>query len=235
MFIDPTGMEPDRKNAGTIEQAIEQWRSNIEGDINTGSILNYISQYEDAVRFVYTDNKGWIDLQHFFGTYENTKIGMDLLEPASGVGLSRTLGIFDENSNKSYYSYEDLPSNQFASDSKKSLKEGKGFKSNEPLLEAINKAFNDAGATIPTNAPNWKQMPFEDHERDRLPEKATHTIMYSTAGSFVKTTYSPDYDLLKTGKYVPQNRTSKPYDLTNFPAAPSSIEKGDTRKGKMGW
>jgi RHS repeat-associated protein len=235
-FVDPDGEEPDRNKAGTIEQAINQWKTNIDGDIRINSIYNYVMNNADAIRFVYTEDKGWIDLQHFFGTYENTKIGMDLLEPLSGMDLLRSVGVFNENSNKSYYSYEDLPTNQFASDSKKNLCGRSGvFKYNEPLLESIEQVFTDVGATMPTNAPNWKQMPFNDHERDRLPEKQTSVVVQSTIGAFVQTYSSPDYSLLKTGNYVPQNRTSKPYDLTNFAPAPSSIEKGDTRKSVVGW
>ena len=40
--------------------------------------------------------------------------------------------------------------------------------------------------------------------------------------------------LLKSGKYVPQNHTSKPYNLINFSSAPSSLQNGDRQKGATG-
>lgn len=227
-FIDPDGREPNRNRAGTIEQVIAQWEHE---KLNTiGDLYNYLGG-EEAIKYIYTENNGWIDLQHFVGTLHHGKLAMDALEPASGMSLLREVGVFNANSDKSYYSYEDLPSNQFAADSKSSIKGKEGA----DMFSAISDVFTSAGATKPTAAPNWEQIPFGEHERGRLPEKSTSIVMQSTAGAFIQTNSSPDYSLLKTGNYVPQNRTSKPYNLTNFPAAPTSIRRGDNRKGAAGW
>lgn len=227
-FIDPDGREPNRSRAGTIDQAIAQWQENEFKTIE--DLYNYMKG-DEAIKYVYTESNGWIDLQHFVGTLHLGKLAMDALEPASGEGFLRDIGIFNANSDKSYYSYEDLPSNQFAADSKNSIKGKEGT----DMFSAISDVFTSAGATIPTAAPNWEQIPFGEHERGRLPEKSSSVIMQSSAGAFSQTTNNPDYSLLKTGNYVPQNRTSKPYNLTNFPAAPTSIRRGDKRKGGAGW
>jgi len=41
-------------------------------------------------------------------------------------------------------------------------------------------------------------------------------------------------ELLKTGKYIPQNHTSNPFNLNNFSPAPSSLKAGDKQKGATG-
>jgi hypothetical protein len=89
-------------------------------------------------------------------------------------------------------------------------------------------------------------MPFKDHgERKRLPEIKGYKKSWISVGmggtGIAIETYTPIYyteteklELLKTGNYIPQNHSSKPINLKNFPAAPSSIEKGNTQKGKTG-
>lgn len=40
--------------------------------------------------------------------------------------------------------------------------------------------------------------------------------------------------LQQSGLYIPQNHTNKPFNLNNFAAAPSSLEKGNKQKGVTG-
>lgn len=75
-----------------------------------------------------------------------------------------------------------------------------------------------ASPQMPETAPNWKQIP-ADRDRD---------VLFDWKGGVKELT--PDE--LKTGKYVPQNYTSEPYDLNNFPAAPTSIEKTEIKLPK---
>jgi RHS repeat-associated protein len=248
-LIDKNGAEPDRNQAGTIDQAAKQWAQLKNQTVN--DILFYIQNTPDAVRYVYTKDRGWIDLQHYFATFKYGKVPMDQLESASG---KRTLqrNVFGAGANESYYSYEDLPSNEFASEIKPDISVYVSvgiteFDRGKELLTTIKKHFESAGATDPENAPNWKQIPFEDHgERRRIPEVKAFTkgVRFGVVGGNLITrtvndepvfyTDEEKKELLKSGKYVPQNHDSKPYDLNKFPAAPSSIEKGDTRKGVTG-
>lgn len=240
---DKNGLEPDRNQAGTIEQATAQWRNNKL--TSAEDIKNFIQKNENAVRYVYTEEKGWIDLQHYFGTLTYGKLPMDALEPSSGDPLFQKL-FFGPGANESYFSYEDLPSNQFAFDSdnlwEEYLASGKDeflvkktrLKSGEDLISAVQENLIAAKATLPTNAPNWEQIPFKDHgERKRLPE--THTKEVLGIEFIIPNSDKENAALLQTGNYVPQNHTSKPYDLKDFPAAPSSLEKGDRRKGATGY
>lgn len=57
---------------------------------------------------------------------------------------------------------------------------------------------------------------------------------------YIKTQYPVYYTekekktLLQTGNYIPQNHSSQPYDLNNFPAAPSSLQNGNKDKSATG-
>jgi hypothetical protein len=255
MLIDKEGTEPDRNQAGTIDQATAQW-SKLKNQTVYG-ILTYLQTDPNAVRYIYTKDVGWIDLQHYFGTLKYGETEMDLIEPASG---STTLqkSIFGAGANESYFSYEDLPTNAFAGAIRSKIRnynvsveepDRSDFRSElgncnscvvstpasgKDLINVVKEHIQSAGATAPENAPNWNQIPFADHgERKRLPEVKKN--MYTIRGvAKVYYTEEEKAELLKTGKYVPQNHTEKPYNLTNFPAAPSSIDGGDKRKGATG-
>ncbi|MCF6407733.1 hypothetical protein L3C95_32900 [Chitinophaga filiformis] len=248
-LIDKNGQEPDRNQAGTVEEATKQWAA-LKNQTVAG-ILDYIQHKENAVRYIYTKDKGWIDLQHYFATLKYGKASMDALEPASGSKFLQG-NVFGDGADASYFSYEDLPTNQFASEAENLTLyqiHGEGipyspprFKSGSDLIESVAKNLENAEATAPEDAPNWKQIPFKDHaERKRIPETKDEyikvmAIMPRTGivtYSKIPVRYSEKEKeiLLKTGNYIPQNHTSKPYNLNNFPAAPSSLERGDTRKG----
>jgi len=258
-LVDRKGKEPDRNQAGTIDQAAGQW-AQLKNQSAEG-ILNYIQTDPNAVRYIYTKDKGWIDLQHYFGTIKYGKTSMDLLEPASGNKLLQDK-LFGAGANESYYSYEDLPSNQFASEAKNLsiVKEKVGLsddgiwvkdyvveqKTGKDLINSVKENFINANATNPEAAPNWKGIPFKDHgERKRLPEikgytKSWISVGMAGAGMAVETTTPINYtdaekkELLNSGKYIPQNHTSQPYNLTNFPSAPSSLQNGDQQKSATG-
>jgi len=241
-MIDTKGEEPDRNQAGTIDQAAKQWASLKNQTVN--DILKYIQTNENAVRYVYTEKNGWVDLQHYFGTLKYGKASMDMLEEVSGIGALEGT-VFPEGVQESYYSYEDLPTNAFAESTRDNLTETSSvptrygmkptgtFKEGQELIDAIVKGFENAEATEPTEAPNWEQIPFKDHTRKRLPIKGW------VGDGWIKLPieYSEEEQkvILKTGDYVPQNHSEKPYDLDGFPAADTSIEKGDRQKGNTGY
>ncbi|MFM7017594.1 hypothetical protein [Flavobacterium sp.] len=216
-LIDPDGrdIEPARNQAGTIQESIKQCRD--KGLKSVGDIMRYIQSDKNAIRYVYTEKNGWIDLQHYYATIIYGKVPMDALEPASGNSILQKY-VFGEGADKSYYSYEDLPSNKFGSEANiykleyrispngKYKTEVETLKTGEDLYKSIEGQFKGASARKPENAPNYNQIPFDDQDRNRLPEN-----------------YTPKQ--LNSGEYVPQNHTSKPYNLKNFPAANTSLDK----------
>jgi RHS repeat-associated protein len=248
-LIDKKGQEPDRNQAGTIDQATKQWErlSNVTAE----GILQYIQSDPNAVRYIYTENRGWIDLQHYFGTLQYGKLAMDLLEPASG-SYSLQATVFGDGANDSYYSYEDLPSNQFASEASNLtnwkdkltfsplngvpiIQSVPEYKTGSDLIMAVSNHFTTAQATIPEQAPNWELIPFRDHaERRRLPEISYFTNSVQQANFPIYYSEEEKRKLLNTGLYVPQNHTSEPYNLVNFPAAPSSLQNGNLNLGATG-
>jgi RHS repeat-associated protein len=207
-LIDPDGREPIKPLVGTIQQALSFFRAN---NITTvRGIDDFFKNPTDAngnrlgagdyVRYVYTENNGWIDLRHYFGSAIRGELPMDALELsqcAAGYG--------------SCYSYEDLPSNDFGGNApltdeviemqyspmEKGVvpKKKEVFKTGESLLDAVENHFTGAGATNPESAPNYNNLPYR--ERPKAPNSTDKEI--------------------NTGKYVPQNRSEKPYDLSKFP------------------
>ncbi|MEQ9262023.1 MAG: RHS repeat-associated core domain-containing protein [Owenweeksia sp.] len=195
-FTDPDGKEPVRKQTGTIENAVAYLKKE-----NATTIEQIIEVYngigeddevpEGFVRYVYTEKNGWIDLKHYFNAaMVSTEVG-DLAAEAAGEAVELNQ---ERKKQGSAYSYEDLPSNRMGAslDTRKGLKDGFSVKEGEDLFKEVEEQFEDAEATSPENAPNWKQMP------------ETKTRPY--------------------GK-VPQNKSYEPLDLSNFPAAETSIEK----------
>lgn len=228
VFIDEDGKEPSRNQAGTIEEAVQQWKD--KGLTTMSEIRDFVATKTDdvmAIRYVYTKDEGWIDLQHYFGVQTFGKIPMDLLEPASGNKIAQHL-LLGEGADKSYYSYEDLPSNEFSSQ-KSHMKYGLVDLQGEELFNSVLEHFESAKATCAENAPNWRQMPFDDQDRDRLPEIKSAKQVWSYGMKEYKSVieYYTDEEkgeLLKSGKYIPQNHSSEPMDLKGFTPAETSLD-----------
>ncbi|CAL2093755.1 conserved protein of unknown function [Tenacibaculum sp. 190524A02b] len=227
-FIDPDGreIEPALNQSGTIQQAAAQWKE--YGVTSIKQIKSFVNNKNidgkggKAIRYVYTKKNGWIDLAHYAGTQHYGQTAMDALEPASGNKFLQD-NVFGEGADKSYYSYEDLPSNEFSSQIDLSGLEG------DDLLNAIIDHFKSAEATNPEDAPNINQIPEDDQDRKRLPEK-TEMEFDDTSPSRVRKTKKPDKSKLSTGKYVPQNRSRKPYNLNNFDPANTSRDSKKKEK-----
>ena len=216
IFVDPDGraVEPAINQAGTIQQAVAQWQAagittldEIQGFVRN---KNIDGNGTAATRYVYTEDRGWIDLSHYILVQERGETLSDLLEPIGGIGIAQLF--LGEDADRSTYSYEDLPSNQFSSEINLTNLEG------QDLFQAIENHFGTVGATNPESAPNYMKIPFDDQDRERLPMK-----LITGSGSPVSALI-PNSELLKTGKYVPQNMSSNPYPLDHFDAAETSIE-----------
>jgi len=173
--------------------------------------------------FRYKD-KGWIDLQHYFTTLKYGKASMDAMGPTSGIKFLQD-NVFGVELTQAISLTKDLPTNQFASEAENLTLyqiHGEGipyspprFKSGSDLIEFVAKNLENAKATAPEDAPNWKQIPFKDHaERKRIPETKDEyikvmAIMPRTGivtYSKIPVQYSEKEKeiLLKTGNYIPQ-------------------------------
>ena len=121
-LIDKAGKEPNRAQAASLDAVFANIRANVKGTngvVTIHDIYMYLKDHDKNVdgtpvlRYVYTKDAGWLDMNHIFSVLENGKFATDQLEPASGNALARKL-LFHGAGAKSYYSYEDLPTNAFA-------------------------------------------------------------------------------------------------------------------------
>ncbi len=224
IYVDKDGREPNLAQATTtqgfslfISQKVTG--TGINGVITSSDIYKYLLKNSGGTtpRYIYTEKNGWIDMNHVFSVLENGKTATDLLEPASGLAIIREAFLHGKGET-SYYSYEDLPSNKFASTLNLSTKDAATGASvqltGDALLNSLSEQICNAGATEPKSAPNYRQIPATE---DR-----------GVVKNFLGNVQELTPEQLKSGNFVPQNHTDKPYNLTNFPAAPSSLQKTET-------
>jgi len=215
-FVDVDGNEPNVAQATTIENFVQYLREN---KLTTSEeIYQHLKANSTTVpRYIYTEGKGWIDMNHVFCVVEMGYTATNSLEPLSGNGTVRE-NFLGEGAANSYYSYEDLPSNKVGDQVKNKIeeKESKLPRENgivpelkgEELYSVVLTEIGTYGAIDPKEAPNYTQIPAEK-DRDVIIKDGQVQEL------------SPAQ--LRTGKYVPQNHTAEPYNLKNFPMAPSSI------------
>lgn len=218
-YIDRKGKEPSLLLAGTIEDAMKYFNS--KGLTTIDDILNELDKttievFHDGenpngmVRYIYTEDNGWVDLYHYFSAAQKGENYMDIAEWVQEL--------FEKGSG---YSYEDLPSNKMGGDAP--LTKFKEVTITYPmglvvktysevelegveLFQAVINDFKAAGATEASCAPNYNQIP---RVKSREP---LHDFLSDEERK----------KLLRTGKYVPQNFTDEPYNLTNFDPARDS-------------
>lgn len=208
ILIDPDGREPNRIQSGTINQFFSQFPKNS----SITDIYQHVKGKGDKViRYVYTKNEGWVDMNHVFSVLENGKGLTDLLEPASGNPIIRKIAL-SKKAETSFFSYEDLPSNRVGDEIGKAMIGVNGEKmTGEQMMEFITNELNDRGATSPTDAPNYSKIPASEDRKAAKTKLGYGRPLTETEK--------------KSGEYVPQNYTDQPYDLNNFSAAPTSLEK----------
>jgi len=170
VFVDENGKEPTRLMAGTIEEALSHFRD--KGLTTVDEIIEYIdyatkaavNHYDEVpgmdddvegfVRYVYTEEKGWIDLYHYFNAAKTSEEAMDVFE-------AKQLA----EGEKSAFSYEDLPSNNLGGDAPLENDNGEDLVGDE-LFDAVAKHFYEVKSTEPENAPNWNLIPAERSRRE---------------------------------------------------------------------
>jgi RHS repeat-associated protein len=143
-MVDLDGLEPSKERLGNMSTVINRLAS-YKGD--TLKTFSWASQYESfgyaKVRYIYTKDRGYIDLTHFFRAaemqyqymqdYKDTPVvksivGSGAVIDAGGVWneISQTFSK-DKNVRKSAWSYEDIPSNRAGIDFAKKFDPSKSF------------------------------------------------------------------------------------------------------------
>ncbi|MDZ7741024.1 MAG: hypothetical protein U5Q03_04560 [Bacteroidota bacterium] len=133
ILIDPDGREPNRAQSGTVQQFFSQFSANS----SVSDIYQHVKNNSTSViRYVYTENEGWVDMNHVFSVLQNGKAATDLLEPASGNPIIRELA-FHGNGETSFFSYEDLPSNRVGDEIGKAMIEVNGEQNDRRTNDGI--------------------------------------------------------------------------------------------------
>ncbi len=170
-YVDPSGEEPNKAQAGTVGDILDiiSLPNSYSYNANVGMLHKFINYYGKdtggiSMRYVYTEQAGWVDMRHFFYfaeksyTYGNAiaMTGGYMSEFYQWMGLdidSMTLGL---GSNPSAFSYEDLTSDALGVAFGHMLSEQSGEYSFEELLT---KFLDSLGATNPEEAYNYNEIP----------------------------------------------------------------------------
>jgi RHS repeat-associated protein len=172
---DPSGLTPNQHDAVTIEWLVRQIEQveNAHPKENAYEILCRVAalMQDGAIQwsYIYTTKAGWMDIPHFM---EAASFAYGIPVPLVKLGgwwveLSQLLHgevwPEDRGVGSSAFTYEDLPSNSQGAAFGAALRHKAGEVS---LSFLIAEYFTGLGATAPTNAPNWKEMPKteEDYE-----------------------------------------------------------------------
>ncbi len=163
-LTDPDGREPNKSQAGTIQNvvAIIQQIERQNPNDNRTEILKKADQFfrnqadvAGNIRYVYTKENGWIDAKHFFAAANeaaNSSTG-EIGTNVKGIAIEilQTL-----QRNDSAFSYEDIGSNAAGAEFGAKVFNPSGGLLSEQVATYFN---NTLGATAPTAAPNYEQLP----------------------------------------------------------------------------
>jgi len=176
-YIDPSGEEPNKAQAGTVGDV---WNSMLPTSYsyqasNSAVINKFLNAYNNnaingsTIRYVYTTKAGWVDMRHFFyfadKSYEYG--GPISVFGAYGSEAYQWLGVeidkanggidFHLGGNPSAFSYEDITSDRLGIMFGQFAKEMEG--ENYSFEELLNNFFTSLGATDPENANNYEDIP----------------------------------------------------------------------------
>lgn len=190
-YIDPTGNEPVLAQIGSYEIAYNYILAQETNNPNANAIqtLNSIVSFsgtfgsQPAVnipqegRFIYTSERGFVDVQHFLGSAAQTQRVGSLGVEISGYAVELYQALFSPHS---AFSYEDIPSNRL----------GRVFSQNlntkEPLSAQFKNLVESIGAskeplkTLEKEHPDvLKDIPQKEKTGQYLPE---NKVCYICAG-----------------------------------------------------
>jgi hypothetical protein len=149
-LTDPDGREPNKAQAGTIQQvvAIIQQIEKQNPTASRSEILNKVDQHfrnqEDKagnIRYVYTKESGWIDAKHFFAAAN------DAANSTTGEIGTNIKGVIVEaiqtiQRDDSAFSYEDLGSNAAGADFGADTFNPSGGLLSEQVSDYVNNTLN---------------------------------------------------------------------------------------------
>jgi len=177
-WVDTDGQEPNKAQAGTIEDILNIFKMPYSYSIGTNNLRAirdaknfYIQNSTNTTRYVYTEKAGWIDMKHFFYFAEKSyqygnsiaEFGAYASETYQWLGYDIDSGNsninFNIGENSSAFSYEDLTSDKlgiFFGYYAKNM-ENSGY-STEELLDNFFTIFD---VTNPQNAENYDELPYD--------------------------------------------------------------------------
>lgn len=179
-FVDVDGREPKLGQLANLAQIKgEMWKAfNASNTVNAtnGAKLQAMSAHFEANRFftrdengklidradsrnvaryIYTTERGWIDMHHFFELANVTRKYGKRFAQSYAYNSERIQGIRNPESS---FSYEDIASNIAGIDFW--LNYGDRLKKGEiSLTEAVDEFFTNIGAVDPSEAPNYEFIP----------------------------------------------------------------------------
>jgi YD repeat-containing protein len=187
-MVDSNGRDPNRSQATTASwlvntaQQLEQQYPRDDQDQILDEMANLGFGDSQSPDYIYTQQIGWVDLQHFFNAASYTRYlgggtissltvafvgeGIEWVQLASN-GLDFIRDLYGEppleGVASSAFNYEDLPSNEAGASFANLLQVGP---SAPKLSEQLKLYFAAAGATDPMLAPNWSELPANEAEHE---------------------------------------------------------------------
>lgn len=174
-YIDPNGEEPNKTQAGGIENLLDIVKG-YESKCLSNHIFNLMHSYYTnrtepniSTRYLYTKRAGWIDLKHFFASakisYDYGAIAAELAGYALEIRQSLSS---NEALNESAFSYEDLSSNTAGAIFGEILSQLDASGTEYMLSDVLNSYFEYLGIDDPNAAINYNDLPenFDDDTND---------------------------------------------------------------------
>ncbi len=192
MKVDPDGKEPKQGQLATLSQVVEYITykniSNYQNQISFGELAKafgdnvkwdknigggYVMIQSGSPRYIYTENSGWIDMQHFFGSAEYTQKYGKNITLVGGYLFELLQEQVLKGQKASGFSYEDITSNYYGAQFSKqySLKIKNG---DITVQDAIYEFFNMMEPKKPIESPNIDKIPFQTNKSG--PSQKSNTV-----------------------------------------------------------
>jgi RHS repeat-associated protein len=187
VVTDPNGREPNKEQAGTAQQiiAIIQQTERDNPNASPREILQRVDGFFRAqsagagagnTRYVYTEEKGWIDFRHFFAAANQAADYGEVITDALGTAVEVKQTI---ERSTSAFSYEDIPSNGTGSDFGDDYFDPSGGL----LSDQVSGYLNNLRPTAPTAAPNYSSLPNVEDAGSRTNQSAGSRTLDSSTTS----------------------------------------------------
>jgi RHS repeat-associated protein len=193
LLTDPDGREPNKSQTATIQQivAIVEQTERDNPSLKPREILRRVDGYFRALsdepgksRYVFTEEKGWIDFRHFFAAANQAATAGEVATDILGLGMEVWQTV---TRSTSAFSYEDLPSNGAGSDFGDDHFDPNGG----PLSQQVLNYMNTLKPSAPTAAPSYATLPevqdlgsrAHQSSGSRVPESSTNSAKPGTPKS----------------------------------------------------